>query len=162
MTDDVVFWKWLTPSLVGLVTETSVYHWGIEGESAPQKIFDRHGSLTGLNEFYRIFYSFCWLIKILQSFLGCQIINYRASSDLKWLLLVGISAAGGAVKGAMQLYSVDRKVSQPIEGHAAAFTQHKAEGNSNESNLFCFAVRTPAGGKLHVIEVGAPPAGNQV
>ena len=62
----------------------------------------------------------------------------------------------------MQLYSVDRKVSQPIEGHAAAFTQHKAEGNSNESNLFCFAVRTPAGGKLHVIEVGAPPAGNQV
>ena len=102
------------------------------------------------------------MIKIFQYFLGCQIINYRASSDLKWLLLVGISAAGGAVKGAMQLYSVDRKVSQPIEGHAAAFTQHKAEGNSNESNLFCFAVRTPAGGKLHVIEVGAPPAGNQV
>lgn len=78
------------------------------------------------------------------------------------MLLVGISAAGGAVKGAMQLYSVDRKVSQPIEGHAAAFTQHKAEGNNAESNLFCFAVRSAAGGKLHIIEVGAPPAGNQV
>ena len=76
--------------------------------------------------------------------------------------MVGISAAGGAVKGAMQLYSVDRKVSQPIEGHAAAFTQHKAEGNNAESNLFCFAVRSAAGGKLHIIEVGAPPAGNQV
>ena len=33
------------------------------------------------------------------------------------------------VVGAMQLYSVERKVSQPIEGHAAAFIQFKMEGN---------------------------------
>ena len=138
MTDDVVFWKWLTPNLVGLVTDSAVYHWTIEGDSAPSKVFDRH---TNLN--------------------GCQIINYRASHDLKWLLLIGISATSGRVAGAMQLYSVDRKVSQPIEGHAAAFTQHKVEGNNAESTLFCFAVRNPTGGKLHVIEVGTPPAGNQ-
>lgn len=138
MTEEVVFWKWVTPSMVGLVTDQACYHWTIEGESPPLKVFDRHGSLQ-----------------------GCQIINYRASADLKWLLLVGISAVGGAVKGAMQLYSVERKVSQPIEGHAAAFTQHKADGNNNESNLFCFAVRGPAGGKLHIIEVGSPAAGNQ-
>lgn len=48
----------------------------------------------------------------------------------------------------MQLYSVDRKVSQPIEGHAASFAQFKMEGNSEESTLFCFAVRGPAGGKV--------------
>ncbi|EMP40258.1 Clathrin heavy chain 1 [Chelonia mydas] len=56
---------------------------------------------------------------------------------------------------------VDRKVSQPIEGHAAAFAEFKIEGNSKPSTLFCFAVRSPAGGKLHVIEVGQPAAGNQ-
>lgn len=62
----------------------------------------------------------------------------------------------------MQLYSVDRKVSQPIEGHAAAFTQFKQEGNTELSNLFCFAVRNATGGgKLHVIEVGSPAANNQ-
>ena len=54
----------------------------------------------------------------------------------------------------MQLYSVERKVSQPIEGHAAAFIQFKMEGNQQESTLFCFAVRGAAGGKLHIIEVG--------
>lgn len=27
----VVFWKWITPKLLGLVTQTSVYHWSIEG-----------------------------------------------------------------------------------------------------------------------------------
>lgn len=48
----------------------------------------------------------------------------------------------------MQLYSVDRKVSQPIEGHAAGFAQFKMEGNTEESTLFCFAVRGQAGGKV--------------
>lgn len=48
----------------------------------------------------------------------------------------------------MQLYSVDRKVSQPIEGHAASFAQFKMEGNAEESTLFCFAVRGQAGGKV--------------
>lgn len=52
------------------------------------------------------------------------------------------------VVGAMQLYSVDRKVSQPIEGHAAAFGEFKVEGNANASTLFCFAVRSQAGGKV--------------
>lgn len=48
----------------------------------------------------------------------------------------------------MQLYSVDRKVSQPIEGHAAAFGEFKVEGNTKASTLFCFAVRSQAGGKV--------------
>ena len=39
------------------------------GDSQPQKVFDRHSSLT-----------------------GCQIINYRTDQDQKWLLLVGIQA----------------------------------------------------------------------
>ena len=57
------------------------------------------------------------------------------------------------VVGAMQLYSTERKVSQPIEGHAAAFMQFKVEGNAQESTLFSFAVRGAQGGK--VIEMSA-------
>ena len=53
----------------------------------------------------------------------------------------------------MQLYSTERKVSQPIEGHAAAFMQFKVEGNAQESTLFSFAVRGAQGGK--VIELSA-------
>ena len=58
------------------------------------------------------------------------------------------------------MYSVERKVSQPIEGHAAAFTKFRMEGNPADSTLFCFAVRNVQGGKLHIIEVGNPPSGN--
>lgn len=48
----------------------------------------------------------------------------------------------------MQLYSMERKVSQPIEGHAAAFAQFKMDGNQAPSTLFCFAVRGAQGGKV--------------
>lgn len=81
----------------------------------------------------------------------------------------------------MQLYSVERGVSQPIEGHAAAFAQLQLPGNPTESTLFTFAVRNQQGGKvkdgllcitvnlkdwltslqLHIIEVGTPAQGNQ-
>jgi len=54
------------------------------------------------------------------------------------------------VVGAMQLYSVERKVSQPIEGHAAAFSQFPIPGNASPSTLFCFAVRGAQGGKVGV------------
>jgi len=53
----------------------------------------------------------------------------------------------------MQLYSVERKVSQPIEGHSAAFAQFMMPGNTEESTLFTFAVRTPQGGKVWIISV---------
>lgn len=165
MTEDVMFWKWISVNTVALVTDSAVYHWSMEGDSQPAKVFDRHASLA-----------------------GCQIINYRTDQQQKWLLLIGISAQVGKdasvrkqtrirffpverngteteiafanlfstpcvpqqnrVVGAMQLYSVDRKVSQPIEGHAAAFGDFQVEGNTKPSTLFCFAVRSQAGGKV--------------
>ncbi|XP_072934301.1 clathrin heavy chain isoform X4 [Epargyreus clarus] len=138
MSEDIVFWKWISLNTLALVTKMSVYHWSMEGDSTPVKMFDRHSSLS-----------------------DCQIINYRTDAKQQWLLLVGISAQQNRVVGAMQLYSVERKCSQPIEGHAASFATFKAEGNAEPSTLFCFAVRTAQGGKLHIIEVGQTPAGNQ-
>lgn len=137
-TEDVVYWKWINDKIIALVTETAVYHWLLEGTSNPEKIFDRHSGLA-----------------------GHQIINYRADDDCKWLCLIGIAAKDTRVVGQMQLYSTERKVSQPIEGHAACFVRFKVEGNPHPSNLFCFSNRNETGGKLHVIEVGSAPSGNQ-
>lgn len=133
MNDDVVFWKWINNTTLGLVTETAVYHWTIsDATSPPQKIFDRHANLA-----------------------GAQIINYRTTSDDKWLVLVGISGnttnpAAFKVKGAMQLYSRERGVSQPIEGHAAAFAEIKLDGHPQPTKLFTFSVRTGSGAKVRL------------
>lgn len=69
MTEDVVFWKWINVKTIALVTEKTVFHWSMEGDSTPTKIFERHGNLN-----------------------NCQIINYRADHQLKWLVLIGIAA----------------------------------------------------------------------
>ncbi|PPQ65881.1 hypothetical protein CVT24_011212 [Panaeolus cyanescens] len=134
--EDIVFWKWVSDTTIGLVTETAVYHWTIADQtSPPQKIFDRHPTLA-----------------------GSQIINYRVTPDEKWLVLIGISGnstnpSAFKIKGSMQLYSRERGVSQPIEGHAAAFAEIKLDGHQKPTKLFTFAVRTATGAKLHVVEI---------
>eukprot|EP00736_Rhodelphis_marinus_P012217 Rmarinus@m.21906 len=133
MQEAVVFWKWISLKTIGLVTSTAVYHWSMEGDSAPVKMFDRLDNLA-----------------------NSQIINYRTDPSEKWLLLIGISAAGQSVQGAMQLYSVEKKMSQPIEGHAAVFSRYPTDGKPDEQcTIFAFSQRTPASSKLHIIEVGA-------
>ena len=47
MENDIIFWKWISADTLAIVTENSVYHWNIEGDSIPQKIFDLHASLSG-------------------------------------------------------------------------------------------------------------------
>lgn len=129
--EDIVFWKWVSEAAIGMVTDSAVYHWSITDQtSPPQKIFDRHPTLS-----------------------GAQIINYRVTPDEKWLVLIGISGnstnpSAFKVKGSMQLYSRDRGVSQPIEGHAAAFAEIKQDGHQKPTKLFTFAVRTATGAKV--------------
>lgn len=68
-TEDVIFWKWINPKMIGLVTETSVFHWSLEGDGAPTKVFERHSTLA-----------------------SNQIISYKTDADMKFLLLLGIAA----------------------------------------------------------------------
>ena len=48
MSEDVVFWKFFSDTSLGLVTDTSVYHWNIFDPAAtqPQKMFDRNPNLA--------------------------------------------------------------------------------------------------------------------
>ncbi|KAK4465567.1 putative clathrin heavy chain [Cladorrhinum samala] len=132
MAEDVSFWKWISETTLGLVTETAIYHWDVfdPSQAAPVKVFERNANLT-----------------------GNQIINYRTSGDGKWMAVVGISQQQGRVVGAMQLYSKDRGISQAIEGHAAAFGTIRLDGAPEDTKLFTFAVRTQNGAKLHIVEI---------
>ncbi|KAH7027594.1 uncharacterized protein B0I36DRAFT_364776 [Microdochium trichocladiopsis] len=137
MNEDVVFWKWISESTLGLVTDTSVFHWDIfdASQAAPVEVFKRNANLA-----------------------GCQIINYRTNSDGKWMSVVGISQQQGRVVGSLQLYSKDRGISQAIEGHAATFGTLRLEGAPADTKVFSFAVRTATGAKLHIVEIDHPEA----
>ena len=126
MSEDVTYWKWISEKTIGLVTDAAVYHWSIDSDaSVPVKVFERHTSLQ-----------------------GSQIISYKVNSEDKWMALIGISQQGGRVVGNMQLYSRDRSVSQPIEGHAAAFAELQLDAAPSKTKLFAFAVRNATGAKV--------------
>jgi len=134
--EPILFWKWINAKTIVLVTKSSVYHWSMEGRDEPQKMFDRH-----------------------PNFEGAAIINYRTDNDLNWLLLIGLlRTTTGTTKGVMQLYSVEKGVTQAIEGHAATFIDFRLPGNKI-ATLVCIASNTPAGGKLFIMEV---PSSRQV
>uniref|UniRef100_A0A7S4AXC6 Clathrin heavy chain n=1 Tax=Pseudo-nitzschia australis TaxID=44445 RepID=A0A7S4AXC6_9STRA len=141
MPEPLVFWKWTSPTNLGMVTATAVYHWSLEGQGPPVKVFDRHATM-GANT---------------------QIINYRVSPDSKWCLLGGISAgAQGVVNGNMQLFSTERKVSQPLQGHAGAFALIKLAGRPDPAQVLVFhekKAENPAGPpKLYIREIGRDPS----
>jgi clathrin heavy chain len=134
MTDNVVFWRWISPNTIALVTATAVFHWSIEGDAVPAKIFDRNAGLLD----------------------GNQIINYQVSCDGKWCLLVGISAgAGGAINGTMQLYSIEKSVSQMLQGHSGVFTVITVPGRAEPAQILCFEDKKPdQPAKMFIMEVG--------
>ncbi|KAI9221518.1 hypothetical protein BC828DRAFT_404854 [Blastocladiella britannica] len=131
--EDVVFWKWINPTTLGLVTGTAVYHWPVSpSPDAPMtKIFDRHASLA-----------------------DAQIINYRTNAAGNWMFLSGIAGVAGRVVGSVQLYNTERGVSQSIEAHAACFAEIKLDGAATPTQVFAFATRNAQGaGKMHIIEI---------
>jgi len=128
LTENVVFWKWLNGSVLGLVTDTSIYTWDVTDQSAvsPKKLTDRHASLA-----------------------GTQIINLQQNKAGSWLVLNGIQQGpDGRIVGKMQLYSRQRNVSQALEGHAGGF------GELNSWHLFAFVNRGAGDvSKLHIVEI---------
>lgn len=133
--DNVQFWKWLDAKTIAIVTDQSAFHWSMDGDATPVKMFDR-AAYEG----------------------AVQIINYRSSADNKWLLLSGIAAGASGVVGVLQVFSVDLKASQPtMDAHSACFANVTIDGRENKSQLFCFTTKNAqAGPRLNIIEVGVP------
>ena len=48
MNEDVVFWKWFSETSIGLVTDTTVYHWDVfdPNQAAPVEVFKRNPNLN--------------------------------------------------------------------------------------------------------------------
>ncbi len=47
MSEDVAFWKWISETTLGLVTDTAIYHWDVfdPTQATPVKVFDRNTNL---------------------------------------------------------------------------------------------------------------------
>ena len=42
MVEDVTFWKWINVNTLALVTDSTVYHWSMEGSVLINSVFSNH------------------------------------------------------------------------------------------------------------------------
>ena len=87
MADQVVFWKWVTPTLLALVTAKAVYHWSME-DTCMLFPFDLLFRLLIL--FYRASEPAQMFLRH-ESLASAQIISYRVDPTNKWAVVVGIA-----------------------------------------------------------------------
>ena len=130
----VSYWTWIDTKTIAIVTNTTVFHWSIEGQTIPRKVMDRHPNLA-----------------------ACQIIGYRVSPDRKWCMLVGIGkCAENIISGTIQLYSVDDNKSQILAGYCGGFIN--VDNSTCKGQLFTFVEKKgpQSACKYYTIQVGKP------
>ena len=84
--ENIVFWRWVDPDILAVVTTSSVYHVSVaKPDEKEVKIFDRSGDLK-----------------------DGQVIGYVLSPDHKWSALFAISSPDGGqtINGHIQLYLI--------------------------------------------------------
>ncbi|KAL8431096.1 hypothetical protein ACSSS7_005501 [Eimeria intestinalis] len=140
MQELIVFWRWVAPRILALVTEKAVWHWTLgEGGAVtePQKVCEREGRLAE----------------------GVQIIGYATDKEMKWCVLTGISTQDGGqtIDGSLQLFSLELKKHQQLEGHAACFGSLVMDEAQGPQPVICFAEKKRGSPefKLHVRDLAA-------
>lgn len=139
---ELVYWAWVTPSTLGLVTRDAVFHWDCSAAST-QPVF-----MFALEERIR----------------NTELVGYITDPSLKWLAVTGLfQEEQGVVSGLVQLHGVERRLSQLLPGQCAQLCRHQFPSQERPSQLLLLADRGPAGqrpeGRLHLIELGAAGAG---
>lgn len=119
----IVFWTWTSNTQLAFVTSTSVYHWNVvsQPDSQPEKIFDRAEKLAAADT---------------------QIVGYSVEPAGAWCLLSGISkGASNTIDGHLQLYSIERRQQQLLEGHGGCFGKVQVGDKEPEATIFACAQR---------------------
>jgi hypothetical protein len=165
------------------VTGTAAFHWPTDGEAPPAKVFDRAPNLAGTQVInYAVSPDGQWLMCVgikpgpapgapvegamqVREWSKGEAQGQGAAAALtprpetttgcaRGLTLIAASFHYRLPHTPAQLYSVEKKVSQPLTAHAGCFHATKLPGRSDTAILFCFVDQKPgAAPKLMIIEV---------
>ncbi|CAD7945130.1 unnamed protein product [Amoebophrya sp. A120] len=119
--EDLVLMSWLNDDVLGLVLSRTTYHWKVEGSAEAEKIMDRTDKLAEP---------------------ATQVVSYSMDPNGAWCLLCGIASDDKkTIDGYMQLYSIERKQQQLIQGHGGAFGKTLVDDSNVPATLVTFAKR---------------------
>lgn len=95
--EPIVYWTWINETTIGMVSETSVYHWTVNNPS-PQLVFARLPQMAGM-----------------------KITSYSTNPEMTWCILVGIGVENNMIIGRSQFFSVEMNAPQQLNAMAATF-----------------------------------------
>lgn len=141
--DVAQFWRWISPTKIAIVGKNSIWHVDATQQSDAVKMFDRHPDMS-----------------------SCQIMSYDMDNQGQWCFVVGLySPDQRNICARMQLYNVERKQQQLLEGFAGCFMELPVSetNNSYKNSLFSFCEKkaNETVQRLHIMEIGNPAPGNQ-
>ncbi|OII73554.1 uncharacterized protein cubi_03352 [Cryptosporidium ubiquitum] len=149
--ESVVFWRWLSPRILAIVGDKGIYHWTIESgnpNSIPVRIFERAGKLAEQST---------------------QIVGYQTDSSQRWCLLMGLcpvtneTTGSISVKGQLQLFSVEKRQQQLIEGFSGNFGELVVDDFLHSpASVVCFVEKKQENlnARLHVMDISGQRAGS--
>jgi clathrin heavy chain len=144
-----------------MVTAKAVYHWSLDGDNVPEKIFDRTPCRRREDDGTEIELPANTV----------QITHYRCTQDEQWLLVGGITTARPSevhivgVQGVLQVYSVAHRTSQPLmDSPAACFAECylnddiRDDPTTKPAKLLCFVRAFNGSGPraLHIVQLDVP------
>ncbi|KAH8740767.1 clathrin heavy chain [Cryptosporidium ryanae] len=140
--ESIVYWRWLSPKILAVVGDKGIYHWTIElgvSNTIPIKIFERAGKLSNNST---------------------QIVGYQTDSAQRWCLLMGLfpvtceTTGNMTVQGQLQLFSVEKRQQQLIEGFSGNFGELIIDDFQNTpASIVCFIEKKQSSTKLHVMDI---------
>jgi WD40 repeat protein len=139
MPEPVAFWKWVSPTVIGIVSSNAVLHWTYDGDSPPSMIFP-----------------------LKERLIGAKIIDYRVCHSISWCCLIGISTSSDESdtdNRVMQIFEIESSKVQSdnyqiIEGDTCSFDLFTLEGNTEASTLFAFgSIFKSESLKRHVVRI---------
>lgn len=149
--ESVVFWRWLTPRILAIVGDKGIYHWTVEpgsSNSIPVRIFERAGTLAEQST---------------------QIVGYQTDSGQRWCLLMGLcpvtneSTGSISVRGQLQLFSVEKRQQQLIEGFSGNFGELVVDDFLHSpASVVCFVEKKheSPNARLHVMDISGQRTGS--
>eukprot|EP01022_Parablepharisma_sp_SALTPOND_P013452 TRINITY_DN17_c4_g1_i7.p1 TRINITY_DN17_c4_g1~~TRINITY_DN17_c4_g1_i7.p1 ORF type:complete len:614 (-),score=22.26 TRINITY_DN17_c4_g1_i7:225-2066(-) len=138
--EQVELWRWVSDTVIGIVGTKSIYHVDIttKPSNAPATVvFKKSEDIEKAQ---------------------AQILNYVVDSTGKWCVLYGIYSISGTLNGMIQVYSIERQVSQNLEGFSPCFADVPLIDPNYKNKIITFVrkIANESTWYFLVLEVGKP------
>ncbi|KII68857.1 Clathrin heavy chain 1 [Thelohanellus kitauei] len=136
--EEIMFFKWISVYMIGVVTQTSIYHWSIEDIVAPLLMIQDNRMDSNK-----------------------EVFDYQVDSTTKWCAVISTTDQHTEPQRKIRVLSFPKEFKYRGDGHVGCFLDLHTLSNPNPTKLFIFTSQDNGRILVSFREIGITPAGNQ-